>query len=165
MSEQEGPLDMGKVLRDIENETWVEPEGENKLANTNKSGLVANLMDLVEELEAAQQAVVTLSMEAKEYQAELASRGTHMQFDALDGVLTIGREITPSPGMTEAIPEDFSQVSEISIKEPIDTRSVAAIQKDSKGTAEEIANDSQNLEEFSGREMKKAINSMMGIRY
>ncbi len=137
----------------------------NPLAETTKGNLVANLMDLVEALENAQEQVVLLSNEARQYQAELADRGTHMQFDALDGILTIAHNITPAPGITESIPEEFDTVEQITIREPLDNRTATQIQRDAAPTKDEVVAESATLEEYSGREMQKAINSMMKINY
>ena len=129
--------------------------------------LVTDIMQRIDALEAAKKLVENEAKEAREIQAELARRGLKMEFDSLKvgaDIVTVHPEI-PSPGLTETIPEEFDEVSQISVREPLDNRSVAEIRKEAVVSAAEAANDSASLQEFSGREYSKAIQTMMGIKY
>jgi len=131
------------------------------------SDLVTDIMQRIDSLEAAKKLVENEAKEAREIQAELARRGLKMEFDSLKvgaDVITVHPEI-PSPGLTETIPEEFEDVSQISVREPLDNRSVAEIRRESVVPAAEAANDSTSLQEFSGREYSKAIQKLMGITY
>ena len=137
-------------------------------ASMTTADLVTDVMGKIDRLVAARKTVTRLAKEAREVQAELSDRGVNMQFDALDIAVKkaiISNPEIPSPGLTEAIPEEFDDVSQISIREPLDNRSVADIRKEANVPAAQAEGDSQNFQQSNAKSMQDAIKKMMGITY
>ncbi len=128
--------------------------------------LVVDVMSKIDRLVVARKTVTRLIREAREVQAELSDRGVSMEFEALkESNAVVIPPVTPSPGLTEAIPEEFDDVSQITPREPIDNRSVTEITRESVIPPAEAGQDVQNFQQTNARSMQDAISQMMGIRY
>ena len=131
--------------------------------------LMTKVVETVETVEDIRKTLVTLTEFARVMQAELANRGFKMEFSALssplDGEIKTVGPVTPSPGITEPIPEpEEEEVLALDAPEyeaPVtvqDNRTVTQIMNESKPTAAAVQAESADFQRSSQAEELSVIN-------